>query len=299
MYNTFIEKFHGLDDLKRAKFLKAKALFNLYSDEQMYLHENADLMALKDLTQKLEECYEKVKELIILLGDFIDDSTCQADDEIHTMLDSAMMDYMHETNQLHELQRCYLCYRKVGHKAPHEQNIPAVTRMYEDLTIKNVRGEDEKFLHHPQAMDTEIKECELSSSRKRGHQTSAMASKESLPSLGKKVKYSADSKMQNAPRKDKLIKSHLFPRAILDRFAHAVPLPNDSKVIVSHMPGLAMKRKHQHSMSSPRTCTLFMLYSACENTLSGHGESQFVSQFFDQLYNTKDPPKSTGEQVIK
>ena len=311
MFDKFVDKFRGTNDLTKANILKAKALYNVYIDDQMRLHENADIMSPKDLTETLKQCYGKVKKLIIMLGDFIDDPTNQVDDEIRTMLDSAMMDYIHETNKLHELQRCYLCNKKVVRKAsledPSSQCPDDVTRMYEDLTIANEQGKasllQEGDSHHlPDVeMDTEG-EYQLVSlsagdehSRKRRSHTSAREA-EGVPS-DKKVKHSADTvvKKQKVPR---LIKSHLFPRAIIERFAHAVPHPKDAKVITSHMPGLAMKRMYRQRLISPGA-SIYMLCHTCENTLSAHGESQFMTQFFDKLYDTKDPSKSTSEQVIK
>ena len=335
-YDTFVDVFHDSQDKKEVKLLKAKALYNLYIDEQMQLHENAEIMTPKDLNQKFEECYQKVRELIILLGEFVDNSDAISDeiDEVSMMLDSAIMDYVHEANKLNEIQRCYLCRKKTG-KATHQKSItsnsqladdvPNVTRKYEDLTIEDVpadaEGADNSFLseltgqlemqYPDQSTDIkEYSECTTASdklSRKRSPLTSTISIEgsdaERLDTSFKKIKYSAIPTSQKpstpAKRRDKLIKSHLFPKAILDRFAHAVPLPNDAKVINSFMPGLAIKRKYKHRLVSPRKCALFMLCSTCENTLSGHGEAQFISQFFDRLYDTKKPCKSTDEQVIQ
>ena len=122
-YDTFVDVFHDSQDKKEAKLLKAKALYNIYIDEQMQLHEIAEIMTPKDLNQKFEECYQKVRELIILLGEFVDNSDAISDeiDEISMMLDSAIMDYVHEANKLNEIQRCYLCRKKTSGKATHQK----------------------------------------------------------------------------------------------------------------------------------------------------------------------------------
>ena len=332
VYSNFVDTFHDPSELRKASCLKAKALYNIYIDEQMQLHENADMMSPKDISQKHEECYKKVKELIILLGDLVDDLSLESDEEIQIMLDSAMMDYIHETNKLHEIQRCYLCCKKVISKTPHEQDteeqkdvgvisqqlsadVPSVTRMYNDLTIGNVlsitQGENNSLLQ--EKIDKKDSQHDKHS-RKRGPMSSAISvdgtdteNPTDMPTSHKKAKYSGTPISEKHPhpttlrrdRSEKLIRSHLFPKAILERFAHAVPLPPDARVIIGHMPGLAMQRKYRNSLVSPRQSTLFMLCSTCENTLSGHGETQFVSQFFDKLYDTKNSSQSTGEQVIK
>ena len=336
-YDTFVDVFHDSQQKKEAKLLKAKALYNVYIDEQMQLHENAEIMTPKDLNLKFEECYKKVRELIILLGEFIDDSDAVSD-EISMMLDSAIMDYIHEANKLNELQRCYLCRRKTSGEATHEQsitsnsqlsNVPNATRMYDDLTVEDVHTVTERAdnsfspkvtghldLHCPQNTDVEkhVHPYESTTasdklSRKQSPLTSAMFVEGSVAEqtdtpLMKKPKYSETPSSKilshaSVKRREKLIKSHLFPKAILERFAHAIPLPNDARVINIFMPGLAIKRKYKHRLVSPHKCTLFMLCSTCENTLSGHGETQFISQFFDKLYDTEDPGKSTDKQIIQ
>ena len=324
IYDTFVDKLNDLQDLKKANFLKAKALYNVYIDEQMQLHENAEIISPKDFSQKLEECYKKVRELIILLGEFLDDPTYTVSDEICIMLDSAMMDYIHETNRLHEITRCYLCQKKTASKDLHEQlpdDVPNVTGIYENATFENVQsvteGADNSFLqeltdkqelHHPVNTDPEkyrhLSESSTTSDKLLRKRATSIEETDAEQNLKRKTKYSVilTSKKHYHPttqRKNRLIKSHLFPKAILERFAHAVPLPNNARVINSNMPGLAMKRKYKHHLISPRKSALFMLCSACENTLSGHGESQFIPQFFDKLYDTVDPSKSTDDQVIK
>ena len=376
-YNDFVGTFCYSDDLKRAKYFKAKALYNVYIDKQMELHENFDIISPKDFSQKHEECYEEVKELLLILGDFVDDPDYKTDEEIEVMLDSSMMDYIHETNKLHEIQRCYLCRKKLvsERKKDHDHIsivaklgddiIPSVTSMYKDLTIKDatqdtlIKVTTKVDTQHSLKMDTSGPELQSAShsdghSRKRGQLSSVVTEEESFAGSQiqstqsvtyKRAKYSDEgslldyspnisgevifhqdihverqvkgeaslspgetkdsdvpsqcSKKRNA-KPQKLIKSHLFPKAVLDRFAHAVPCSNDARVMVSHMPGLIMQRKYRNRLISPRRSTLFMLCSACENTLSGHGETQFVSQFFDKLYDTTHSScMATSEQAIR
>ena len=341
-YDTFVDVLYDSQHQKEAKLLKAKALYNVYINEQMQLHENAEIMTPKDLNQNIDECYKKVRELITLLGEYVDDSDAVSD-EISMMLDSAIMDYIHEANKLNEIQRCYLCRKKTPGKVTHQPSItsdsqlsndvPNVTRIYEDLSVEDVHTVTEKTdssfspklsgqldLHYPQNIDLEEQSIHSSEStkvcdklsQKQSPLTSSIsvegsdAKQTDTPLLVKKANYlvtPTSKKLSHAAvtvkRKEKLIKSHLFPKAILERFANAVPLPNDARVINSFMPGLATKRKYKHRLVSPRNCTLFMLCSTCENTLSGHGETQFISQFFDRLYDTKDSCKSTDKQIIQ
>lgn len=314
VYNKLLNKFHQ-SDLSKAKLLKAKSLYYIYIDDQMELHEDVDVMTPKVLSQTLEKCYENVKELILLLEEFIDDVSFKDDNELQTMLDSAMMDYMHKTNKLYEINRCYLCYKKVGGKSPEksltscsphslktDDDMPNVTGMYEDLTIK-------EEISSVQEQKCEILELPSHGvKQKRGSQASTLSIDRSdaeiemdVPSSSKRMKYLAQviSKKANLPRREKrLIKSHIFPKSILERFAHAVPFPNDLRVI-SHIPSLAMKQNFQQKLVSPGSLTLFMLCSSCENIISSHGETQFLPELFDKFYDPKDPSKSTGEQVIE
>lgn len=331
-YDIFMDVFRDSQHEKEAKLLKAKALYNVYINEQMQLHENAEIMTPKDLNLNFEICYQKVRELIVLLGEILDSSDVISDEinEISMMLDSAIMDYVHEANKLNEIQRCYLCRKKTLSKASHQKGIISdsnsqladdVTKKYEDLTIEDVHsdaeGADNNFLStltdQLEMSCPQIKERRDNAtasdklSRKWSSSTSAISTEgsdaEQLDTPVKKHKYAVISTSQKlsapARRRDKLIKSHLFPKAILDRFAHAVPLPNDARVINNLMPGLGIKRKYKHRLVSPRKCALYMLCSTCECTLSGHGETQFMSQFFDRLYDTNEPCKSTDKQIIQ
>ena len=96
-------------------------------------------------------------------------------------------------------------------------------------------------------------------------------------------------------RREKLIKSHIIPRAILEEFAGS--LNDDSKqVLFSQKSAIAASQKR---LISPGELAYYMLCRNCEDVISGCGESQFLPNFFRKIYNKKDDIQSTDEQYIE
>lgn len=97
--------------------------------------------------------------------------------------------------------------------------------------------------------------------------------------------------------KEKLISSHLFPKAMLERFTSGLPLPTSKRIYDSYSPGIGS----QFIGDQPQTAkeaSLYMLCHCCEDLLSQHGENWFLTSFFDKLYDTSAPDKSRGEQML-
>lgn len=311
IYDEHMDIFQDSKELINAKYLKVKALHHICTTAQMQLHADAGAMSQKDFTLRHEKCYDKVKELISFLGDIVDQPS-ELDADILQILDSAMIDYIHETNKLQEINRCYLCYRKLTNEVSEESQVRIMEQLSQrmsniykhpeemkDQQIKKDKRSDDSLLVHSASLPSESKSYKNPSTSIDDNDDQATI----LCTPHKKVKLlSCESDIyskKKGKRKTKLIRSHLFPDAILNRFAHAVPLPNNAKVIISHMPGLGQQRKFQNSLVSPHKCTVFMLCSTCELTLSRYGETQFVPQFFDKIYDTKFPSQSCEEQVIR
>jgi len=74
-------------------------------------------------------------------------------------------------------------------------------------------------------------------------------------------------------------RSHFCPRKILERFASGCYIPNNMKGLLSLHDGNVV------SCDTPKTETRYMFCSSCEDILSQHGETQFLPNFFDKLYD--------------
>ena len=97
--------------------------------------------------------------------------------------------------------------------------------------------------------------------------------------------------------KKKLISSHIYPKAMLDRFASGVPLPENKRIYDSLNPGLSSQFTGDQPQSAKES-SYYMLCHYCEDLLSQHGENWFLTNFFDKLYDKTNPGKSRDEQVI-
>ena len=97
--------------------------------------------------------------------------------------------------------------------------------------------------------------------------------------------------------KKKLISSHMYPKAMLDRFASGVPLPKSKKIYDSLNPGLSSQFTGDQPQSAKES-SYYMLCHCCEDLLSQHGENWFLTNFFDTLYDKTNPGRSRDEQVI-
>lgn len=76
----------------------------------------------------------------------------------------------------------------------------------------------------------------------------------------------------------KLHRSHIWPRAILQDFSSDLELPKSKRTLL-------VSWKSHERYSSAKEVTFFLFCGSCENLLSGHGESQFVPQFFRKVQN--------------
>ena len=100
-----------------------------------------------------------------------------------------------------------------------------------------------------------------------------------------------------ASSKEKLISSHLFPKAMLDRFASSVPVPKNKRIFDTLNPGLSSQFTGDHPQSAKES-SYYMLCHSCEDLLSQQGENWFLTNFFDKLYDKSNPGISQDKQVI-
>lgn len=106
-----------LSVVNEAKLLKGKSLFfNYQSMQQVYLRRRA-IDPIKKVQRLKQQCYEKAKEAILLLGTASDHNFL--DKEGSEILDYAMIDYLREMNDLKSCQRCLLCRKKTKPKRSH------------------------------------------------------------------------------------------------------------------------------------------------------------------------------------
>jgi len=97
--------------------------------------------------------------------------------------------------------------------------------------------------------------------------------------------------------KEKLISSHVFPKAMLDRFASSVPLPKNRRIFDVMNPGLSSQFTGDQPQSA-KEASYYMLCHSCEDLLSQHGENWFLTNFFDKIYDKNVPKRSLDEQVL-
>lgn len=93
-------------------------------------------------------------------------------------------------------------------------------------------------------------------------------------------------------QKQKLRKSHYFPKALLEAFSKGASRPLDRKIF-----------RHSHDYYGPsksaRELHYQMFCSNCENIFSKHGETQFHPQFFLKIYDELNPKQPTASQDIE
>ena len=98
-------------------------------------------------------------------------------------------------------------------------------------------------------------------------------------------------------RHSKLVHSHTIPYSILVRFSQSVPAKRNLKVFRSSAEGTPMEQ-HKGKVYAPRQITRYMFCNSCEDILSAKGESWFVRDFFDKIYDSTDPLKPHQSQKI-
>lgn len=93
-------------------------------------------------------------------------------------------------------------------------------------------------------------------------------------------------------KKNKLKKSHLWPRVLLEAFSSGVEMPTTRRVLL-------VSWQSQDRYWSPKEVTFFMYCASCEDLLSGHGETQFAPMFFRQIYDVSMTGKSQSASSIE
>ena len=116
--------------------------------------------------------------------------------------------------------------------------------------------------------------------------------------LATRMKLSDKGAAKSTGKKEKLIASHIYPKAILDRFASAVPLPKNKKIFDNLLPGLG-RQSSREQPASAKESSVYMLCQKCEDSLSKHGENWFITHFFDKLYDKDSRDKSHPEQILE
>ena len=282
--------------MPEAQLLKAKALYQIYHQEQRELQRDANSLSQRDFHIKHKACYSKAREVIGLLGHALDDGLIdQHGGEYSRMLDTAMYDYMFETNNLSETRRCYLCrkrqYQKKGDKDKEQRAELSEEELLEE-TEPNVDGKNADVLSSEGCDITFLSEQLTVTDIDCG--TDQLAAVKTEKSKQEKIKH---GKSRTSVKQESLQASHLFPEAVIRRFVSAVQSAKGAKVVRFHTTTIRnIKRKDQYQ--SPGECALFMLCQSCENKLSAHGESQFLKSFFDKIYDVKTLSKPKMEQSI-
>ena len=252
----------GSDDpkeLMKFKVYNAKALFHIYKREQMKIKAN-ELRIGKEFTILKKQCYSKTKEVINVLSRAFDDGYLECDSEGLYMLDISMMDYIHATNKLNDLKRCYLCQK----------------RLYVPQEIAEGVPKDKVNPRETKATDDDNAQITCSGTK----------STSDRPTTVKKH------------NKSNLIHSHLIPKSILDRFTQALPSPKHLKIFaVSHTGTLLEVDKGK--VYSPKPLGRDMCCFNCEDILNSKGEGPFMKKFFDKIYNPSNPTSPKQELFIE
>jgi hypothetical protein len=93
-------------------------------------------------------------------------------------------------------------------------------------------------------------------------------------------------------QKQKLRKSHYFPRAILETLSRGSSKPLDQKIF-------RCGPDYYGASKSVRELYYLMFCSRCENLFSNHGETQFNPQFLLKIYDESNPHQPTALQDIE
>ena len=104
----------GIPDSLEAQVLRGKALYHSYRNLQRNLRLNSMSMVRKDYFSEHKACYNMAREVVKIFGHLRDNGVISKDSNIQRMLDFAMTDYFLETNKLKDVNRCFLCLKKVS-----------------------------------------------------------------------------------------------------------------------------------------------------------------------------------------
>ena len=288
-YHDCIKHCSNIEYLVEAKIYKAKALYQVYMQEKALLQAEQNSLSPRVLHQRREICFSKAKTVISILGRLLDDSDEAFDHECSQILDLVMIDYIHETNRL---KRCLLC-RNVKHShqcfddsevtkggasssqtlVPVAEKLSISTQKMSTLSENDVKYQDDIVKSELLGIEAQLGE----------RNTSTAAQK-------------SQSTQESGKTKHKLQASHLFPEAIIKRFASAVPLVKGKKVCMmsGFRPSFDPTKDSLHSYGE---ATLYMLCHDCEQLLS-KSESWFLQKFFSAVYDPDKPSKPCEEQSI-
>lgn len=125
-----------------ANLLNGKSLYFAYQNEQHMFLKTRSSQPIKQVESLKNECYEKAKRAIFLLG--IAHDLGFLDEEGSRCLDFAMIDYLRETNNLSNCQRCLLCRKRSKVRRSHIYPKSILKKIARDL----MEGHDHKVFTH-------------------------------------------------------------------------------------------------------------------------------------------------------
>lgn len=288
-YNECTEHCNKLEHFVEARIYKAKALYNVYTQEYILLSAEQDKLLPHTFRQKHESCFAKAKVVVGLLGRVLDESRGKEpfDRECSRILDLAMMDCIFETNKLRDTQRCFLCriVDQMDDKVMNKETSNSKTEITNTLLI-SAQKLTLSSEHAPQHEMIKESECEPSIVQVKDMDMDNVEVKTKLQS----------KRSKKTSQRHSLQASHLFPESIIKRFVSAVPLAKGKKVITikGFRPTFDPTKGSLHSHGE---ATLYMLCHECEQLLSV-SESWFLRNFFSKVYDTSDPSKPREEQSI-
>ena len=121
-----------------AHLLNGKSLYFVYQKRQHMFLKTQSSQPIKEVETLKKECYEKAKGTILHLGIAQDHGFL--DTEGSRYLDYAMIDYLRETNNLGNCQRCLLCRKKAKLRRSHVYPRSILKKIARDL----IEGQDHK-----------------------------------------------------------------------------------------------------------------------------------------------------------
>ena len=148
------------DQKADVKLYKGKALFHHYCKQQKLLKSTYKSMSCEKYQKQQQLCHSDNRQVIVLLGYALDQKLIKVEDEASEMLDSSMINYIWETNDLKSCERCLLCRKRAVLRKSHL--CPKV--LLDDFASEMVSPEDRKiflFDHHQEGILKSSKEVTL------------------------------------------------------------------------------------------------------------------------------------------
>ena len=87
-----------------------------------------------------------------------------------------------------------------------------------------------------------------------------------------------------------LIRSHFCPKSLLSAFAKGSLLPKNQRIIDTKLDAIGQTK-------SPKEVAYFMFCPECEDVFSKYGETQFMPEFFNVIYDVENPVQ-TDDRVV-